>query len=144
MTLGSNLPRLLLSVATFITTTFTVRKETLTVVSRVELWFVMLTVILWSNSSVVILEAWHWHSKALFCGSFFSAKFMDNSSLLHMVTGLLVMPSVLWHCWLGINPTSTRPVKIECGYLSGARWGLFAYGPADATASQNPIISCLI
>jgi len=29
-----------------------------------------------------------------------------------------------------------------CGYLSGARFRLFAYGPADATASQNPIISC--
>ena len=31
-----------------------------------------------------------------------------------------------------------------CGYLSEARCRLFAYGPADATASQNPIISCLI
>jgi len=30
------------------------------------------------------------------------------------------------------------------GYLSGARCGLFAYGPGDATASQNSIISCLI
>jgi len=31
-----------------------------------------------------------------------------------------------------------------CGYLSGSRCRLFAYGPADATASQNPIISCLL
>ena len=31
-----------------------------------------------------------------------------------------------------------------CGCLSGARCRLFAYGPSDATASQNPIISCLI
>jgi len=31
-----------------------------------------------------------------------------------------------------------------CGYLSGEMCRLFAYGPADATASQNPIISCLI
>jgi len=31
-----------------------------------------------------------------------------------------------------------------CGYQAGARCRLFAYGPADATASQNPIISCLI
>ena len=31
-----------------------------------------------------------------------------------------------------------------CSYLSGARFRLFAYGPADASASQNPIISCLI
>jgi len=30
------------------------------------------------------------------------------------------------------------------GYLSRARCRLFAYSPADATASQNPIISCLI
>jgi len=29
------------------------------------------------------------------------------------------------------------PVK-NCGYLSGARWTLFAYGPPDATASQTP------
>jgi len=52
------------------------------------------------------------------------------------------MPSVLWHCWLGVRK-STRPVKKWvmsrwCGYLSAARCRLFAYGPADATASQNP------
>jgi len=29
-----------------------------------------------------------------------------------------------------------------CRYLSGAGCRLFAYGPADATTSQNPIISC--
>ena len=49
--------------------------------------------------------------------------------------------------WLGIR-NSIRPAKIEWWgvgvYLSGARCRLFAYGPADATASQNPIISCLI
>ena len=28
--------------------------------------------------------------------------------------------------------------------VSGARGRLFAYGPADATASQNPTISCII
>ena len=31
-----------------------------------------------------------------------------------------------------------------CGYLSKVRCNLFAYCPADATPSQNPIISCLI
>ena len=31
-----------------------------------------------------------------------------------------------------------------CAYLSGARCRLFAYGPADATAIPNPVISCLI
>ena len=58
------------------------------------------------------------------------------------------MPSVLWRCRLGVRK-SIRPVKnwvmwCWCGYLSGARCRLFAYGPADATASQNPIVSCLI
>jgi len=37
---------------------------------------------------------------------------------------------------------SIRSVKI--GYLSAARCRLFAYSPADATASQNPITSCFI
>ena len=32
-------------------------------------------------------------------------------------------------------------MRCWCGYLSAARCRLFAYGPADATASQNPIIS---
>jgi len=35
-------------------------------------------------------------------------------------------------------------MKCWCGCLSRARCRLFAYGPADATVSQNPIISCLI
>jgi len=51
------------------------------------------------------------------------------------------LPSVLWHCWLGIRK-SIQPVKMSvrcwCGYLSGARCRLFAYGPADATAITKP------
>jgi len=35
-------------------------------------------------------------------------------------------------------------MRCWCGYLSGARCRLFAYGPTDATASQNPVISCPI
>jgi len=31
-----------------------------------------------------------------------------------------------------------------CGHLSGVTCRLFAYGPADATASHNRVISCLI
>jgi len=31
-----------------------------------------------------------------------------------------------------------------CGYLSGVRCKLFAYGQADATAFQNAIVSCFI
>jgi len=35
-------------------------------------------------------------------------------------------------------------MRCSCGYLSGLRCRFFAYGPADATASQNPTISCPI
>ena len=43
------------------------------------------------------------------------------------------------------HPTSKNwMIRCWCGYLSRARCRLFAYGPADATASQNPTISCLI
>ena len=35
-------------------------------------------------------------------------------------------------------------MRCRCSYLSGARCRLFACGPADATASRTPIISCLI
>jgi len=35
-------------------------------------------------------------------------------------------------------------MRCWCNYLSGARCGLFAYGPSDAPASSNPIVSCLI
>jgi len=49
---------------------------------------------------------------------------------------------VLWHCWLGVRK-SIRPVKnwvmrCWCSYLSAEMCRLFAYGPADATASQTP------
>jgi len=46
-----------------------------------------------------------------------------------------LMPSVLWHCWLGVRK-SIRPVNIE--------WSDEVCVVADATASPNPIISCLI
>jgi len=48
--------------------------------------------------------------------------------------------AVLWCCWLG-GRKSTRSVKkvMRCwrGYLSGARCKLFAYNPADATATRS-------
>ena len=49
---------------------------------------------------------------------------------------------VLWHCWLGVRK-SIQSLKIEwwgvgCGYLSGARSRLFAYSPADSTATPQP------
>ena len=61
---------------------------------------------------------------------------------------LTLKASVHWHCCLGIKK-SIRPVKnwvmrCWCGYLSRVRCRLFAFGPADATACQNSIVSCLI
>jgi len=38
----------------------------------------------------------------------------------------------------------TWVMRCWCGCLSGAKCRLFAYCPADATASQNLIISCLL
>ena len=35
-------------------------------------------------------------------------------------------------------------MRCRCGYLSATKCRLLAYGQADTTASQNPIISCLI
>ena len=51
-----------------------------------------------------------------------------------------VMPSVLWHCWLGcrkgIWPVKTWVVGCWHDYLSGVRCRL-AYGPADVTATLS-------
>ena len=81
-------------------------------------------------------------------------KYSTRTHILFMLSFVIKLafsaswPSVLWRCWLG-DRKGIRPVKnwvmwCWCGYLSGARCRLFAYGPADATASQNPIVSCLI
>jgi len=58
----------------------------------------------------------------------------------------VIMPSVLWHCWLSVRK-STWPVKnwvMRCwhGYLSGTRCKWFIYGPADAM--ETLIIPCFI
>ena len=51
----------------------------------------------------------------------------------------VLVPSVLWRCWLGgrkgIRPVKNRVVGCWHGYLSGARCRL-AYGPADATVTH--------
>ena len=51
----------------------------------------------------------------------------------------VLMPSVLWRCWLGgrndIQPVKRWVVGYWHGYLSGARCR-FAYGPADTTATH--------
>jgi len=51
------------------------------------------------------------------------------------------LPSLLWQ---SIQPVKTSVMKCWRGYLSGARCRLFAYCPADATASCNTTVSCPI
>ena len=56
-----------------------------------------------------------------------------------------ILPSVLWHCWLGVRK-SIRPVKnwvVRCwhGYLSRVSCKWYACGPADATASPSLLAS---
>ena len=61
------------------------------------------------------------------------------------------------HCWIAFSALTLLVGRQEehpacknwvmrcwCDCLSGARCRLFAYGPSDATASRNPIISWLI
>jgi len=57
----------------------------------------------------------------------------------------VLMPSVLWHCWLGVGK-SIRPVKNWVmgywhGYLSGVWCKWFAYGPVDAAATPSSLAS---
>ena len=52
----------------------------------------------------------------------------------------------LMRCWCGYWRQEEHPAcknwvtRCWCGYLSGAKCRSFAYGPADAAASPNPII----
>jgi len=55
------------------------------------------------------------------------------------------LPSVLWHCWLGVRK-SIRPVGLKIwvmrcwrGYRSEVRCKRFAYGTADATATPSSL-----
>jgi len=54
-----------------------------------------------------------------------------------------MLPSVLWHCWLGVRK-NIRPVKhwvMRCwhGYLPGARCRWFACGLDDATTTASSL-----
>jgi len=57
------------------------------------------------------------------------------------------MPSVLWHCSLGVDKsiqpvkTSDRMMRCWRGYLSGVRCKWFACGPADAIAIPSYLVS---
>jgi len=58
-----------------------------------------------------------------------------------VVSTEMYVPSVHWHCWLGIRK-SLWPVKnwvMRCrhGYLFAVRCKWFGYGPADATAAHH-------
>jgi len=58
---------------------------------------------------------------------------------------LSILPSLLWHCWLGIRK-SIRPVKTWVmrwwrGYLSEVKCRWFAYGPADVTTTPSSLAS---
>ena len=46
--------------------------------------------------------------------------------------------------WASGRTCKNWVMRCWCGYLSGAKCILFPYGTVDATASQNPIIFCLI
>jgi len=53
---------------------------------------------------------------------------------------LLQLPSVLWHCWLGVKK-SIWVMGYWHGYLSGVWCKWFAYGTADATATPSSLAS---
>ena len=55
---------------------------------------------------------------------------------------LLSLSLCLQCCFDAVGWASGRACKNWRCHLSGARCRLFAYGLADATVSQNPIISC--
>ena len=60
------------------------------------------------------------------------------------VSMFMLMPSVLWCCWLGgrkgIRPVKTWVVRCWHGYLSGTKCKWLAYGPADTTATQSSLL----
>ena len=78
--------------------------------------------------------------------------YQDHLMKVFVIYFLLLVPSVLWRCWMcgrkGIRPVKNWVVGCWCGYLPGAQCRL-AYGPADATATHclvlqwNPDWFCL-
>ena len=74
--------------------------------------------------------------------------YLENINSAHRYTCLIFvcfryfyLPSLLWQ---SIQPVKNSVTKCWRGYLSGARCRLFAYCPADATASYNTTVSCPI
>jgi len=74
----------------------------------------------------------------------FISQLFSSFKLVVMAAGCL-MPSVLYHCWLGVRK-NIRPIKNWVmgywrGYLSGVWCKWFAYGPANATATPSSLAS---
>ena len=74
----------------------------------------------------------------LCCHCYFAA-WLHWLAVIYFILCRMILPSVLWRCWLGgrkgIRPVKNGVVRCWRGYLSGARCRL-AYGPADATAAH--------
>ena len=84
-------------------------------------------------------NCYRWHNRRGEVCYFWLLWFLITSIYVEVHRMNDVVPSVLWHCWLG-SRKGIRPVKnwvVGCwrGYLSGAMCR-FAYGPADATATH--------
>jgi len=83
-----------------------------------------------------------WLSLVCFLCRVICAKLLHNC--LHL--DLTVLQIVCMFAFCALTLLEEHPVcknwvmRCWCGYLSEAKCRLFAYGPADATASQNPII----
>ena len=111
----------------------------------------MLSVLHFTNAADAIIEAmlcrWRHCSCDVSITSVQDVTCAFNSSLDNVYKVTVLLPSVLWCCWLGsrkgIWPVKNWVVGCWHGYLSGVRCRL-AYGPADATAThcfllqQNP------
>ena len=90
----------------------------------------MLWVYLATDSSVVMMtKSYVWLTRSIW--------------IWFLLILLQILPSVLWHCWLGgrkgIQPVKNWVVGCWRSYLSGARCRL-AYGPADVTATHSLLL----
>jgi len=124
------------------------------------------------RSTLAILLAFHWNGNNMFAGCriwslkvksryiFYTFVDMFLDDLLILPRQLMIfmvwqipvnfklmhlMPSVIWHRWLGIRK-SIWPVKklsdeVLAWYMSGASCKWYAYGPADVTGTPSSLAS---
>ena len=95
----------------------------------------------WRLATLARPSTWWMEWFAAICGALYSTcrpRSVSRYCLLLCFYCKLLLPSVLWRCWLGCRK-GIRPVKtaIGCwhGYLSAVRCRL-AYGPVDSTATH--------